>query len=42
MVVENVYKLFVSVGTAFEITAILTAILLTFLVRNRGSTFTGH
>jgi hypothetical protein len=38
-VVENVYKLFGTVGAAFEITAILTAIVLAFLVRNRGSTF---
>ena len=38
-VLENVYKLFGSVGAAFEITAILTAIALVFLVRRRGSTF---
>jgi hypothetical protein len=46
-VVENVYKLFGTVGAVFEITAILTAIILTFLVRvgvasqneNRGLTF---
>ena len=38
-VVENVYKLFGTVGAAFEITAILTAIILAFLVRKRGSTF---
>jgi uncharacterized membrane protein len=38
-VVENVYKLFGTVGAAFEITAILTAIVLAFLVRDRGSTF---
>ncbi|WP_245912481.1 DUF1772 domain-containing protein [Brunnivagina elsteri] len=38
-VFENVYKLFGSVGAAFEITAILTAIVLAFLVRKRGSTF---
>jgi hypothetical protein len=38
-VFENVYKLFGSVGAAFEITAILTAIVLVFLVRKRGSTF---
>lgn len=38
-VFENVYKLFGSVGAAFEITAILTAIVLVFLVRRRGSTF---
>ncbi len=37
-VIENVYKLFGSVGAVFEITAILTAIVLTFLVRRRGST----
>ena len=38
-VVENVYKLFGTVGAAFEITAVLTAIMLAFLVRDRGSTF---
>ncbi len=38
-VFENVYKLFGSVGAVFEITAILTAIVLIFLVRRRGSTF---
>lgn len=38
-VVENVYKLFGSVGAVFEITAILTAIMLAFLVRKHGSTF---
>jgi len=38
-VFENVYKLFGSVGAAFEITAILTAMVLAFLVRRRGSTF---
>ena len=38
-VVENVYKLFGSVGAVFEITAILTAIVLAFLVRKHGSTF---
>jgi hypothetical protein len=38
-VVENVYKLFGTVGAAFEITAVLTAIVLVFLVRRRGSTF---
>ncbi|AFY35974.1 hypothetical protein Cal7507_5650 [Calothrix sp. PCC 7507] len=38
-VFENVYKLFGSVGAAFEITAILTAIVLVFLVRKRGSSF---
>ncbi|WP_310489765.1 hypothetical protein [Chamaesiphon sp. VAR_69_metabat_338] len=46
-VVENVYKLFGTVGAFFEITAIITAIILTFLVRvgvasqneNRGAAF---
>ena len=38
-VFENVYKLFGSVGAGFEITAILTAIVLAFLVRKHGSTF---
>jgi hypothetical protein len=38
-VVENVYKLFGSVGAVFEITAILTAIVLAFLVRKHGSIF---
>jgi Domain of unknown function (DUF1772) len=38
-VFENVYKLFGSVGAVFEITAILAAIVLIFLVRRRGSTF---
>jgi uncharacterized membrane protein len=38
-VFENVYKLFGSVGAAFEITAILTAIVLLFLLRKRSSTF---
>jgi hypothetical protein len=38
-VFENVYKLFGSVGAVFEITAILTAIVLAFLVRKHGSTF---
>ena len=46
-VFENVYKLFGTVGAAFEITAVLTAIMMTFLVRvgvasqneNRGATF---
>ena len=38
-VFENVYKLFGLVGSVFEITAILTAIVLAFLVRRRGSTF---
>ncbi|WP_420759291.1 hypothetical protein [Nostoc sp. CALU 546] len=38
-VFENVYKLFGSVGAAFEITAILTGIVLVFLVGKRGSSF---
>jgi Domain of unknown function (DUF1772) len=38
-VVENVYKLFGTVGAVFEITAILTAIVLAFIVRDRGLTF---
>jgi energy-coupling factor transporter transmembrane protein EcfT len=38
-VLENVYRLFGSVGAAFEISAIVTAIVLVFLVRKRGSTF---
>jgi Domain of unknown function (DUF1772) len=38
-VFENVYRLFCSVGAVFEITAIVTAIVLVFLVRKRGSTF---
>ena len=38
-VFENVYKLFGSVGAVFEVTAILTAIVLAFLVRKHGSTF---
>jgi hypothetical protein len=38
-VFENLYKLFGSVGAVFEITAILTAVVLVFLVRKRGSTF---
>ena len=38
-VVENVYKLFGTVGAVFEITAIITAIVLAFLVRKQGSTF---
>ncbi|MHC5739304.1 hypothetical protein [Nostoc sp.] len=38
-VIENVYRLFGSVGAAFEITAILSAIVLGFLVSKRGSTF---
>ena len=38
-VIENIYRLFGTVGAAFEITAILTAIILVFLVRKYGSTF---
>ena len=38
-VFENVYKLFGTVGAAFEITAILTAIVLAFLIRKHGMTF---
>jgi len=38
-VVENVYRLFGSVGAAFEITAILIGIILVFIVRRRGLTF---
>jgi hypothetical protein len=38
-VFENVYRLFGSVGAVFEITAILTAIGLVFLVRGRGIAF---
>jgi hypothetical protein len=38
-VFANLYRLFGSVGAVFEITAILTAIVLVFLVRKRGSTF---
>jgi len=38
-VVENVYRLFGSVGAAFEITAILIGIILVFIVRKRGLTF---
>lgn len=38
-VFENVYKLFGSIGAAFEVTAILTAIVLVFLVYKHGSTF---
>jgi uncharacterized membrane protein len=38
-VFENVYQLFGSVGAAFEVTAILTAMVLAFLVLRRGSTF---
>jgi energy-coupling factor transporter transmembrane protein EcfT len=35
----NLYRLFGSVGAVFEITAILMAIVLVFLVRKRGLTF---
>lgn len=38
-VFENVYKLFGSVGAVFEIAAILTAMVLAFLLHRRGSTF---
>lgn len=38
-VFENAYRLFGSVGATFEMSAILTAIVLIFLVRRRGSTF---
>jgi MFS family permease len=38
-ILENVYKLFVSVGAVFGITAILTTLVMAFLVRRRGSTF---
>ncbi len=38
-VFENLYRLFGTVGAAFEITAILTAIVLVFWVRKRGQTF---
>jgi hypothetical protein len=38
-VAENIYRLFGSVGAVFEITAILTAIVLVFLVRKRVITF---
>jgi uncharacterized membrane protein len=38
-VIENVYKLFGTVGAAFEIGAILAAIILAFLVFKCGSTF---
>ena len=38
-VIENVYRLFGTVGATFEIAAILTAIILVFLVRKHGSTF---
>ncbi|PZV18824.1 MAG: hypothetical protein DCF20_01850 [Pseudanabaena sp.] len=38
-VIENVYKLFGSVGAVFEMAAILASIILVFLVRKHGSTF---
>lgn len=38
-VFENLYALFGSVGSVFEIGAILIAFILTFLVRGRGQTF---
>ncbi len=38
-VIENLYRLFGSVGAFFEVTAILTALILAFLVRKHGSTF---
>jgi hypothetical protein len=38
-VIENIYRLFGTVGATFEIAAILTAIILVFLVRKHGSTF---
>ena len=38
-VIENIYRLFGTVGAFFEIAAILTAIILVFLVRKHGSTF---
>lgn len=38
-VLENVYRLFGSVGAVFELGAILAAIVLMFLVRKRGATF---
>jgi hypothetical protein len=37
-VFENVYKLFGSVGAVFELAAILTSLVLVFLVRKRGLT----
>jgi energy-coupling factor transporter transmembrane protein EcfT len=39
LVFANIYRLFGSVGAAFEITAILTATVLVFLVRKQGLTF---
>jgi len=38
-VIENIYRLFGTVGAFFEIAAILTAIILVFLIRKHGSTF---
>jgi uncharacterized membrane protein len=38
-VFANVYRLFGSVGALFEVGAILSAILLAFLVRRRGASF---
>ena len=38
-VIENIYRLFGSVGAVFEITAILDSIVLVLCVRRRGSTF---
>ncbi len=38
-IIKNIYRLFGTVGATFEIAAILTAIILAFLVRKHGSTF---
>ena len=38
-VIENIYRLFGSVGAVFEITAILASIVLVLRVRRRGSIF---
>jgi hypothetical protein len=38
-VIENIYRLFGTIGAFFEIAAILTAIMLVVLVRKYGSTF---
>ena len=38
-VIENIYRLFGTVGAVFEIAAILSAFMLVFLVRKHGSTF---
>jgi len=38
-VIENIYRFFGTVGAVFEIAAILTAIILVFLVRKHGTTF---